>query len=152
MADAALRERIEAVHESSRGVYGAPRIHAELALGHGVHVGRKRVARLMREAGLAGASRCRRRRAAPRDKPAPAAPDRVKRVFTAIRPDQLWVADITHVSTWGGWLFLAVVIDAFSRRCVGWSMRDDLQAEIVVDALGMAVIRRRPNKDSSVCA
>ena len=144
LADAALRERIEAIHESSRGVYGAPRVHAELALGHGVHVGRKRVARLMREANLAGASRCRRRRTAPRGKPAPAAPDRVRRVFTATAPDELWVADITYVPTWEGWLFLAVVIDAFSRRCVGWSMRSDLQADLVVDALGMAVTRRRP--------
>jgi len=144
LADAALRERIEAIHESSRGVYGAPRVHAELALGHGVHVGRKRVARLMREANLAGASRCRRRRTAPRGKPAPAAPDRVRRVFTATAPDELWVADITYVPTWESWLFLAVVIDAFSRRCVGWSMRSDLQADLVVDALGMAVTRRRP--------
>ena len=144
LADAALRERIEAIHESSRGVYGAPRVHAELALGHGVQVGRKRVARLMREANLAGASRCRRRRTAPRGKPAPAAPDRVRRVFTATAPDELWVADITYVPTWESWLFLAVVIDAFSRRCVGWSMRSDLQADLVVDALGMAVTRRRP--------
>ena len=144
LADAALRERIEAIHESSSGVYGAPRVHAELALGHGVHVGRKRVARLMREAHLAGASRCRRRHSAPRGNPAPAAPDRVRRVFTATAPDELWVADITYVPTWEGWLFLAVVIDAFSRRCVGWSMRSDLQAELVVDALGMAVTRRRP--------
>ena len=69
----------------------------------------------------------------------PVAPDRVKRVFTATAPNQLWVADITYVATWEGWLFLAVVIDAFSRRCVGWSMRDDLKADLVVDALGMAV-------------
>ena len=144
LADAALRERIEAIHESSRGVYGAPRVHAELALGHGVHVSRKRVARLMREASLAGASRCRRRRGARKSVPAPAAPDRVRRVFTATAPDELWVADITYVATWEGWLFLSVVIDAFSRRCVGWSMRSDLQADLVVDALGMAVTRRRP--------
>ena len=144
IADAALRERIEAIHETSRGIYGAPRVHAELALGHGVHVSRKRVARLMREAGLAGAARCRRRRGTPRGKPAPAAPDRVRRVFTATQPDELWVADITYVPTWEGWLFLAVVIDAFSRRCVGWSMRSDLQADLVVDALGMAVTRRKP--------
>ncbi len=144
LADAALRERIEAIHESSRGIYGAPRVHAELALAHGLRVSRKRVARLMREAGLAGAARCRRRRGARKSTPAPAAPDRVKRVFRASAPDQLWVADITYVPTWEGWLFLAVVIDAFSRRCVGWSMRDDLQAELVTDALGMAVTRRRP--------
>jgi len=95
LADAALRERIEAIHESSRGVYGAPRVQAELALGHGMHVSRKRVARLMREANLAGASRCRRRHGTARGKPASAAPDRVRRVFTATRSDELWVADIT---------------------------------------------------------
>lgn len=144
LADAALRERIEAIHESSRGIYGAPRVHAELTLGHGMHVSRKRIARLMREAGIAGASRCRRQRGVRKGAPAPAAPDRVKRVFTASEPDQLWVADITYVPTWEGWLFLAVVIDAFSRRCVGWSMRSDLQADLVVDALGMAVTRRKP--------
>jgi putative transposase len=144
LADAALAERIEAIHESSRGIYGAPRICAELADDHAICVGQKRVARLMRELGIAGVAAKRRPQGRPSGMEAPAAPDLVRRDFTATAPDQLWVADITYVPTWEGWLFLAVVIDAFSRRCVGWSMRDDLQAELVVDALGMAVTRRRP--------
>lgn len=144
LADAALAERIEAIHETSRGIYGAPRIQAELADDHAIGVGTKRVARLMRELGLRGVAAKRRPNGRLCGKEAPAAPDLVKRDFTATGPDQLWVADITYVSTWEGWLFLAVVIDAFSRRCVGWSMRDDLEAELVVDALGMAVTRRQP--------
>ena len=144
LADAALAERIEAIHESSRGIYGAPRIQAELADDHAICVGKKRVARLMRELGIAGVAAKRRPKGKPSGMEAPAAPDLVRRDFTATAPDQLWVADITYVATWEGWLFLAVVIDAFSRRCVGWSMRDDLQAELVVDALSMAVTRRRP--------
>jgi putative transposase len=142
--DAALRERIEAIHETSRGTYGAPRIQAELRLGHGVRVARKRVARLMREAGIEGVSRRRSRHTTTPAKEAPAAPDLVKRNFSATRRDELWLADITYVPTWEGFLFLAGVMDMYSRRCVGWSMRDDLQADLVVDALGMAVTRRRP--------
>jgi len=144
LADAALRERIEAIHEDSRGIYGAPRIHAELRLKHGVHVGRKRVARLMREVGISGVSRRRTKRTTTTTKQAPAAPDLVRRDFSASRPDELWLADITYVPTWEGFLFLAGVMDMYSRRCVGWSMRDDLQADLVIDALGMAVTRRRP--------
>jgi putative transposase len=144
LADAALRERIEAIHEGSRGTYGAPRVHAELRLGHGIRVGRKRVARLMREAGIAGVSQRKGPRTTTPAKEAPAAPDLVQRNFSAERPDELWLADITYVPTWEGWLFLAGVMDMYSRKCVGWSMRDDLQADLVVDALGMAVTRRRP--------
>ena len=144
LTDAALGERIEAIHSATNGIYGAPRIHAELADAHAIHVGRKRVARLMRELGIEGVAAERRPTGRPSGMEAPAAPDRVKRIFTATAPNQLWVADITYVPTWEGWLFLAVVIDAFSRRCVGWSMRDDLKADLVVDALGMAVTRRRP--------
>lgn len=144
LADAALRERIEAIHEDARGIYGAPRVHAELRLKHGVHVGRKRVARLMREAGISGVSRRRTKRTTTTTKEAPAAPDLVRRDFSASRPDELWLADITYVSTWEGFLFLAGVMDMYSRRCVGWSMRDDLQADLVIDALGMAVTRRGP--------
>jgi putative transposase len=142
LADAALRERIEAIHAGSRGIYGAPRICAELRLGQGIRVGRKRVARLMRQADLEGVSRRRRKRTTVQAKQAPAAPDLVRRNFTARRPNELWLADITYVPTWQGFLFLAGVMDMCSRRCVGWSMRDDLQAELVVDALGMAVTRR----------
>ena len=143
-ADERLTTRVRAIHASTRGIYGAPRIHAELAQAEGVRVGRKRVARLMRASGLAGVSRRRGVRTTTPARERPSAPDLVQRHFTATAPDELWIADITYVPTWQGFLFLAVVIDAYSRRCVGWSMRDDLRAELVVDALGMAVSARRP--------
>lgn len=148
-SDAALTERIKSIHEETDGIYGAPRIHAELAGEHGVRVGRKRVARLMRAAGLEGVSRRRRYRVGTTTPggEAPAAPDLVERDFTAARPDELWFADITYVPTWQGWLYLAAVVDACSRYCVGWSMRDDLRADLVYDALGMAVTRRRPEDE-----
>jgi putative transposase len=112
---------------------------------HGVRVGRKRVARLMRQLELEGVSRRgKRRRTTIPDPAAAPAPDLVGRRFTAARPNELWLADITYLPTREGWLFLAVVLDAYSRRIVGWSMRDDLKAELVVDALGMAVTRRKP--------
>jgi putative transposase len=118
-------------------------VHADLAAA-GVRVGRKRVARLMRQLGLVGVSRRGKRRTTIRDQAAAPAPDRVERRFTASGPNQLWVADITYIPTLEGWLFLAVVMDAWSRRIVGWSMRDDLEAHLVVDAVGMAATRRRP--------
>jgi putative transposase len=142
-ADAALAERITAIHAATKGIYGAPRIHAELAAGGRRH-GRKRIARLMRRSGIVGVSRRRGVRTTTPAVAKPAAPDLVERNFSATAPNQLWIADITYVPTWQGFLFLAVVIDAFSRRCVGWSMRDDLKAELVIDALGMAVSSRRP--------
>jgi putative transposase len=147
-SDAALTTRITTIHDETDGIYGAPRIHAELADEHGVRVGRKRVARLMRAAGIEGVSRRRFRvgTTTPGGE-APAAPDLVQRDFTATRPDQLWFADITYVPTWQGWLYLAAVVDACSRYCIGWSMRDDLRADLVYDALGMAVTRRRPDAD-----
>lgn len=144
-ADAALAKRISEIHSETEGIYGAPRIHAELADDHDVHVGRKRVARLMRELGIEGVSRRRFRVGTTTSGGgAPAAPDLVERDFSAERPDELWFADITYVPTWQGWLYLAAVVDACSRYCVGWSMRDDLKADLVYDALGMAVTRRRP--------
>jgi putative transposase len=143
LADDALRRRIEQIHEATDGIYGAPRIYAELT-DEGLHVGRKRVARLLRQAGLAGVSKRRGYRTTTPGGEAPAAPDLVARKFTAERPNELWFADITYVPTWQGWLYLAAVVDACSRYCVGWSMRDDLSAELVYDALGMAVTRRRP--------
>jgi putative transposase len=143
--DDRLKRLIQEAHEHSHGIYGAPRIHAELALAHGERVSRKRVARLMAELGLEGVSRRGKRRARKIEAEMPAAPDFVRRRFTATAPNQLWIADITYVPTWEGWLFLAVVIDACSRRVCGWSMRDDLRADLVVDALGMATTRRRPD-------
>ena len=143
-ADAALLKRIRTVHATSRETYGAPRVHAELRADGEKH-GRKRIARLMRDAGLVGASR---RRHGPvttrRDKEARPAPDLVDRKFTAQGPDQLWVADITFVPTAAGFLYLAIVLDAWSRKVVGWSMASHLRAELVVNALGMAMRQRRP--------
>jgi putative transposase len=146
-ADAALLKRIRTVHATSRETYGSPRVHAELRAGGEKH-GRKRIVRLMRDAGLVGASR---RRHGPvttrRGKDARPAPDLVDRKFTAEGPNQLWVADITFVPTAAGFLYLAVVLDAWSRKIVGWSMASHLRAELVVDALQMAVEQRRPASD-----
>lgn len=141
--DCVLKEKISKIHKDSHEIYGAPRIHAELKA-QGVNTGKKRVARLMKELGIEGVSKRGRRRAKKAAEAAPKAPDMVNRNFTAIKPNELWVADITYIPTWQGWLFLSVVIDAFSRRVCGWSMRDDLKAELVANALGMAVTRRRP--------
>jgi putative transposase len=146
-ADAALTEQIEAIHRESRGTYGAPRVHAELADAHGIRCGRKRVARLMRAAGLAGVCRRRTVRTTRRDGTAEVSEDLVKRAFTASAPDRLWVADITYLPTWQGFLYLAVVLDAFSRRIVGWAMADHLRTELVVDALEMALWNRRPTTE-----
>jgi putative transposase len=142
-ADADLQRQIAAIHTRSQGTYGAPRIHAELAA-EGTRVGRKRVARLMRRAGLCGVSRRKGIRTTLRAKGASSAPDLVKRQFVADAPDRLWVADITCVPTWAGFLFLAVVIDAFSRRVVGWAMATHLRTELVLEALNMALWQRRP--------
>jgi putative transposase len=146
LGDAELQRLIVSIYDGSLQTYGAPRIHAELADEHGLRVSRKRVARLMRERGIAGVSRRGKKRFKTTipAKEAPSAPDLVKREFRPAGPDRLWVADIKYVSTWQGYLFLACVLDAWSRKVVGWSMRDDLKAELVVDALGMAVTRRKP--------
>jgi putative transposase len=141
--DEVLRQRIEAIHRQSRGTYGRPRVHAELKE-DGVHIGCKRVTRLMRQAGLQGASRRKRYRTTVRDREARPAPDLVDRNFSVEGPDQLWVADITYIPTWAGFLFLAVVLDAFSRRIVGWAMATHLRTELVLDALNMALGQRRP--------
>lgn len=143
-ADERLIQRIRAIHQASRGTYGVPRIHAELA-SMGTRCGRKRIARLMRGAGLSGCHRRRRRvHTTRRDPLAQPAPDLVERRFAATAPNQLWVADITAVPTAEDFLYLAVILDAFSRRIVGWSMADHLRAELVVGALEMAVWNRRP--------
>ena len=141
--DAELRSQIRVIHDESRGTYGMPRIHAELAAG-GVRIGRKRVARLMRLERLEGVSRRRKTFTTRRDRDARPAPDLVERDFTAAGPDQLWVADVTYVPTWAGFLYLAVVLDVWSRRIVGWAMATHLRTELVLDALNMAVEQRRP--------
>jgi putative transposase len=142
-ADRALLEQIRAIHEHSRGTYGAPRIQAELAA-RGIHIGRKRVARLLQAAGLAGVSRRPFVTTTRRDPTARPAPDLVQRRFAVEGPNQLWVADITYIPTWAGFLYLAVVLDAWSRRVIGWAMATHLRTELVLDALNMAVTQRRP--------
>jgi putative transposase len=141
--DETLRAQIRTIHQRSRGTYGAPRIHFELAT-QGIRVSRKRVARLMREAGLQGVSR-RHVFTTVRDRQARPAPDLVERNFTAEGRDRLWVADITYISTGAGLLYLAVVMDAWSRRIVGWSMAIHLRTELVLAALDMALSQRRPS-------
>ncbi len=139
--DRALTATIVEVHRQSRGTYGAPRVHAELRLGVGMRIGRKRVARLMRQAGIEGVYR-RRRGCTRRDAEAVPSDDLVNRRFTVDRPDRLWVGDITEHPTATGKVYLAVVLDAFSRRVIGHSIADHLRAELVVDALQMAIWRR----------
>ncbi len=143
IADVVLTVRIKAIHRNSRESYGAPRIHAEL-VDEGIHVGRKRVERLMKAAGIAGVSRRKAARTTFRDQRVRPACDLVDRNFYADEPDRLWVADITYVPTWAGFLYLAVVLDAFSRRIVGWAMGHNLKAQLVLDALNMALTQRRP--------
>ncbi len=143
LADRSLGERIREIHRGAEEIYGAPRIHSELRLADGIAVGKKRVARLMRQLGLRGADG---KQGGPRttirDSKRPAAPDLVDRDFARAEPNRLWVCDLKYIQTGQGFLFLAVVQDVFSRRIIGWSMRDDLKAELVLDALGMAVSSR----------
>ena len=144
-ADQELMRHIRAVHEQSRGTYGAPRIWADLRE-TGVVCSRKRVARLLRLAGLHG---CHRRKGPAPTRRTPGAclaPDLVQRNFTATAPDRLWVADITYVPTWAGFLYLAVVLDVHSRRIVGWAMAEHLRSELVIEAVDMAVWRRQPTE------
>lgn len=141
--DAGLTAEIRRIHERSRGTYGVPRVHAELRF-EGTRCGRKRVARLMRAEGLEGVHRRRAVRTTVRDRDVAPAPDLVNRTFVATAPDRLWVADITYVPTWAGFLYVAVVVDACSRAVVGWSMAGHLRTELILDALDMAIARRRP--------
>jgi putative transposase len=141
--DALLGDRIEAISLRSRSTYGRPRIHADLK-DDGIRVGGKRVARLMRNRSICGASRRKTTITTIRDNDARPAPDLVERRFTADAQDQLWVADVTYVPTWSGFLYLAIVLDVFSRRVVGWAMADHMRKELVIDALDMAIFRRKP--------
>ena len=141
--DGVLLRRIRTIHEASRQSYGVPRVYKELRE-NDVEVGRDRIARLMREAGLQGISRRRFVATTRRDDAARPAPDLVERRFAATEPNQLWVADITYIPTWAGFLYLAIVLDVFSRKVVGWAMAADLGARLVVDALEMALWTRRP--------
>ena len=141
--DASLTAEIEAIHTHSRGTYGVPRIHAEL-VARGRRVGRKRVTRLMRAARLRGVSRRKFVVTTTRAAETRPAPDLVRRAFTATGPDQLWVADLTYIPTGRGFLYLAVVLDVWSRRIVGWAMETPLRTTLVLAALDMAVAQRQP--------
>ena len=140
-ANARLLETINGIHQQSRRTYGAPRITAELRE-EGHLVGKNRVARLMKVAGIEGVSRRRKTRTTLRGQDSRPAPDLVERNFQVSRPNRLWVADITYVPSWAGFVYLAVVVDAFSRRVVGWSLRNDLKTRLVTDALQMALQER----------
>ena len=141
--DATLTEQIRTIHDESFATYGAPRVHAELRA-RGIHVGRKRVARLMRQATLQGVSRRRGPATTIRRSDQASPPDLVRRDFSATAPNRLWVADITYVPTGSGFLYLAVAVDAFSRRVVGWAMAGHLRTGLVLAALEMAVAQRKP--------
>jgi putative transposase len=144
LTDAWLTEKVKQIHDASRGVNGAPRIHAELRLEHGVRVGRKRVARLMKAAGIAGIRPRKRWQSTIRVPGVEPATDLVERDFRPAGPNVLWVADITYLRSGEGWLYLAAVQDTYSRQIVGWSMATHMRTSLVVDALQMALARRRP--------
>jgi putative transposase len=144
LSDAWLVEKITEIHAANRGVYGAPRVHAELRMQYGIRVGRKRVERLMHQAGISGLIARKRGRTTVGVPGVRVADDLVERRFRPEAPNVLWIADLTYLRSWEGWLYLAAVQDAYSRRIVGWSMADHMRHELVVDALQMAVSRRRP--------
>jgi putative transposase len=143
VAHARLVEEMRRVHPFSRQSYGRPRMYAELR-DEGLLVNPKRVGRLMSRAGLVGITRRKKWRTTTRDREAQPAPDLVHRDFRAARPNELWVADITYVPTASGFLYLPVVVDAWSRRVVGWSMQTHLRTELVLKALDMVVHQRWP--------
>lgn len=144
LANAVLTERIRQVHADSHHTYGMPRVRAEL-MDQGMTVSRKRVARLMRASAIRGISRRRGFTVTTRSSRHDAkAPDLVQRKFEADGPNQLWVADMTYVPTWAGFIYLAVVLDAWSRRVVGWAIGQTMTAELVLSALNMALQQRRP--------
>ena len=144
LSDAWLTSRIKEIHEKARGVYGSRRVQAELRLGQGIRVSRRRVQRLMRQAGISGLVKVKRGKTTIRVPGVRVADDLVERDFRPSAPNILWVADITYLRTWEGWLYLAAVQDAYSRRIVGWAMTEHMRSELVADALQMAVHRRRP--------
>ena len=144
LEDKRLMERIAAIFDENNEVYGSPRIHAELVLGDGERLGRKRVERLMRAAGITAVQPRRRGKTTVSVPGVRVAEDLVDRQFLAAAPNRLWVADITYLRTWEGWLYLVAVQDVFSRRIVGWAMDSHMRTELVLDALRMAVAQRRP--------
>jgi putative transposase len=150
-ADAALTDKIRAIHAASRSSYGSPRVWAELRLGEGVRCSRKRVERLMRLAGIQGLHRRRFRGCTRRNPSDVPSDDLVNRLFTVDGADRLWVSDVTEHPTNEGKVYVAVVLDAWSRRVIGWSIADHIRSELVVDALQMALWRRRPPEGQAVC-
>jgi putative transposase len=140
--DSSLAQSVVLAHKASHGSYGAPRIHVELREEYDIRISRKRVARLMRAAGIEGVSRRKRPRTTQRDERRQPAPDLVDRDFEADAPDKLWIADITYVPTLRGFLYLAVVLDVWSRKIVGWSMANHLRTDLVIAALEMAILNR----------
>ncbi len=146
VSDAELTSKITAIHTTSRGTYGSPRVHAELRR-QGVCCGRRRVRRLMRRAGLEGRCKKRWRKTTVPDPAAERAKDLIQRHFgPCTELDRRYVGDITYVMTWEGWAYLATVIDLASRRVVGWALADHMRTELVEDALKMAFLTRRPEK------
>jgi putative transposase len=145
-ADIALTARIHEIYRRSRETYGSPMIHAELSDEHGIRVGRKRVARLMRAAGLRGATLRKFVVTTDSGTQRPEVADLVERRFYAERPNRLWVADATYIPTWSGFLYLAIVLDVFSRKVVGWAMQNTLHTELMLAAIDMAITIRRPQR------
>ena len=141
-----LLKQIRQIHAESRDTYGSPRVHAELTLGLGLPVNLKRVARLMRDAGIQGLYRRRRRGCTVRDPDAEPSSDLVNRDFTVAEPNRLWITDITEHPTLEGKIYCAAVMDAYSRLIIGWSIAEHMRTELVTDALGMAIMRRRPQE------
>jgi putative transposase len=139
----ALLRHIQAAYTASRRTYGAPRIHHELRA-QGIAAGRHRIARLMRREGIVACTERRFRWTATAPSELPAAPDRLRRDFTAAAPNQRWVTDITSVRTGQGWLHLAIVLDLYARRIVGWAMAPTLDQHLAAEALAMALADRRP--------
>jgi len=143
LSDAALLKLIREIHEQTKAAYGSPRIYEEIK-GRGIPVGKGRVERLMRENGLRGRHKRRFKATTDSKHSLPVAPNRLEQNFTTERPDQVWTADVTYLATGEGWLYLAIVLDLYTRQIVGWAMRERMTKDLVIDALRMAWFRRRP--------
>lgn len=141
--DEVLSTHIRAIHKASRGTYGSPRVHEQLRR-DGFDVSRKRVVRLMKEAGIAGLRPKRWRQTTDSNHSFDVAPNLLERDFTTEAPNRAWVADITYIRTWEGWLYLAAIVDLYSRRVVGWAAADHMRTELVTEALEKALQRRQP--------
>ncbi len=144
--DEYITERIEDAYDANRGVYGSPRIHAELKA-QGIHCGRKRIIRLMQEKGIIARRKRRKARTTNSNHSSPVASNLLKRDFAADAPNKKWVADMTFIATYEGWLYLAGILDTYSRKLIGWAMGKQHDAELVKEALHMALIQRQPGDD-----